>query len=84
MNEQWKNRICRVKQLEFVMVELNLFLDSHPDNAEALAYYKQVRDEHAALSLELAENGMPLTAGASATAQWDWVMSPWPWEQACN
>ena len=84
MNEQFENMMCRIKQLEFVLVELNLYLDSHPSDAEALAYYKQIRDEHAVLAAKCAECGMPLTAGASVGQKWDWVMSPWPWESVCN
>ena len=45
MNE--KERCLRtVQSLEFALVELGLYLDSHPDCKEALAQYKNFNAQH--------------------------------------
>ena len=79
-----ENLKCRIKELSFVLVELNLFLDSHPSCSEALAYFKEVKKEYDALVCRYEEMGMPLTVSGNTGDQWDWVMTPWPWESACH
>ena len=37
-----------IRALSFALVECNLYLDSYPESAEALAYFRRVRDELAA------------------------------------
>ncbi len=79
-----ENLKCRIKELSFVLAELNLFLDSHPYSAEALSHFKEVQKEYDALVCRYEEMGMPLTASGNTGEKWDWVMTPWPWENACN
>ncbi len=79
-----ENLKCRIKELSFVLVELNLYLDSHPHCAEALSHFKEVQKEYDALVCQYEEMGTPLTAGGNRGDKWDWVMTPWPWESACN
>ena len=37
--------LSEIRALSFALVETNLYLDSYPENAEALAYFRRVRDE---------------------------------------
>lgn len=73
----------KVQQMEFVALELNLYLDTHPCDKEALHDYKCAVDllkkyEHEYICqfgplLNFGEQ--PLTAD-----RWQWVEGPWPWE----
>ena len=70
-----------IRALSFALVEVNLFLDSHPEDSEALAYFRRVRDELRALTTAYENAHGPLTVlGATAKTGWDWVTTPWPWE----
>ena len=70
-----------IRALSFALVECNLYLDSYPENAEALAYFRRVRDELAEKTAAYEATYGPLTVmGAKATEGWDWVTTPWPWE----
>ena len=74
----------QIKELEFALVELNLFLDSHPYCAEALQYFKELTAKHDILAAQYEENCAPLTARGNRGDRWDWVMTPWPWELSHN
>ena len=73
--------LAELQALEFVLVELALYLDTHPDDAEAFALYQQYADmERQARSAYEAVNG-PLTLAAAAQGDsWSaWLKGPWPW-----
>ena len=70
-----------ITALTFALVEVNLFLDSHPEDSEALAYFRRVREELRDLTGVYENAHGPLTVmGATAKGSWDWVATPWPWE----
>lgn len=73
--------LAELQALEFVLVELALYLDTHPDDTEAFALYQQYADmERQARSAYEAVNG-PLTLAAAAQGDsWSaWLKGPWPW-----
>jgi len=73
--------LCRIRQLKFAIVETAMYLDSHPDSAEALKYYNDRRAEYKRLVASYEENCGPLSIyGGSCGCSWQWVASPWPWE----
>lgn len=73
---------AELQALEFVITELGLYLDTHQDDAEAFALFRQY--------VRLAEEGRarytamygPLfqTDAAKAGAYTTWLNDPWPWE----
>lgn len=77
-----RNRLLRaVSALGFSMVDLHLFLNTHPDNADALNLYNQYRQKYLAAASEYESKYGPLTAMNGAVGnRWKWVDSPWPWE----
>ncbi len=67
--------------LYFVMVELELYLDGHPNNTEALARYRCVSSEYDALAMQYQKQYGPLLArNIDTDTEWKWVKDPWPWE----
>ena len=74
--------LTEIRALSFALVETNLYLDSYPNDKEALAYFRRVRDELRALTDSYEKTYGPLTVmGTKATDGWDWVSTPWPWEE---
>lgn len=73
--------LTELQALEFVLVELGLYLDTHKDDQEAFALFQQ----YAALEQEgrkayEAKYG-PLTQNAAAAnKKYNWIHGPWPWE----
>lgn len=72
-----------INEVSFAVNDILLYLDTHPEDEEALAYFQEkVMARNKALK-EYAENYGPLTidtADDRQSCQWDWVMQPWPWE----
>lgn len=80
MNKKEK-LLSEIRALSFALVETNLYLDSYPECAEALAYFRRVRDELAEKTTAYERAFGPLTPmGATAEGSWDWISTPWPWE----
>ncbi|MDP4108657.1 MAG: spore coat protein CotJB [Bacillota bacterium] len=75
------NMLRRVQAADFAVEEAALFLDTHPKNDKALAYYKA----HQALRKKTVDEYErlygPLTVfGNESQTEWKWIDSPWPWE----
>lgn len=81
------NRVNMLQQISVVSLyldDLRLFLDTHPDNTQALTMY----DEFAASRKELVDKYVvafgPLTFyDINCSDMWRWVEHPWPWEGVC-
>jgi spore coat protein JB len=71
-----------LQSIDFVLVELTLYLDTHPLDVQAVQqfnHYAQKRQQVAA-QYE-ARYGPLLQFGLSYSRQpWDWADSPWPWQ----
>lgn len=84
MNMNDRNRDRMLKQLmayDFTLIELNLFLDTHPHDQKALQEFQRINKKAAELREIYELNFEPLTASAvTSTTEWTWVNSPWPWE----
>ncbi len=71
----------KVQMYEFCLVDINLYLDSHPFCKDGLAYYKK----YSALSKEArdeytAKYGPICPSDVDVSHHWTWVDAPWPWE----
>ncbi len=70
-----------IQQHEFALIDAGLYLDTNPDSAEALAYFKRIQDAYWQAVTDYQAKFGPLTAkGGNYDGDWTWVESPWPWE----
>lgn len=68
-------------QAVFAVLELVLFLDTHPYDREALAAHRHYVMMAASLRAEYERLFGPLTSAAvTNTHCWDWIEGPWPWQ----
>jgi spore coat protein JB len=63
----------------FAADELRIFLDTHPNDPDALAAYRAAADEVKHQQQMLPDAVCAMDAGKSG--HWDWVETPWPWEE---
>lgn len=72
----------RIKELEFAVIELNIYLDNHPMNQQALMDFNKFTKELMDLKEKYEEQHGMLTNFGYSTSQypWTWVNEPWPWE----
>lgn len=75
--------LMKISQISFAVDDIKLYLDGHPDDENALAYFEEknaLRQE--ALSV-YARNYGPLTietANDDESRCFSWVLQAWPWE----
>ena len=86
MNVNDRERLLKMIQAEdFTVYETALYLDGHPCDMTALAFYNQHRDAVEALKREYRQNYGPLTIYENEDCnRWQWVNSPWPGEKEAN
>ncbi len=82
-NRNQVQMLLQIQQLSFVATDLNLYLDTHPYDQQALAMFNQVHND----LMQAVNNyeqiyGPMLNFGYSPNVQkcWEWISSPWPWE----
>lgn len=77
-----KNELMRrIQEIGFTLYDLNLFLDSHPQNQMALDYFSDMQKAYAQAQAEYELSYGPLTAFDTNTEHgWTWINDPWPWE----
>ena len=76
-----KRLLKEIMQHDFVLAELTLFLDTHPDNCEAISMFYKFQDEAQRLKNEYARLFGPLTPSVKNNQEkWEWSKGPWPWE----
>ena len=71
----------QISEYQFVCVELNLYLDTHPDDTEAFELLKSViclsdegRDKYVKLYGPISVRDL------KKCAKYTWLKDPWPWE----
>lgn len=71
--------------LDFVLVELTLYLDTHPDDRNAMEYFNHYSRIKNQMSREFSQKYFPLTKDmAEGGKEWRWGMAPLPWEGECG
>lgn len=75
--------LAKIQEMEFVAVELNLYLDTHPCDMEALNDFNCAVEASCKLVQKYEKQFGPLyNFGVSMESEdtWRWINSPWPWE----
>lgn len=76
--EDKKALLHEIRVCTFALIEARLFLDSHPDDRQAIAFYRKHRATLADLEKKW-ENCTGEVFDANAS-RWTWVDTPWPWQ----
>lgn len=75
--------LMKIKEYDFAIVELGLYLDTHPDDEKALClhnkYCKVLKD----LKDKYQKVYGPLSIYYPCN-KWRWLEEPWPWERGNN
>ncbi len=86
MKGQQPNReslLAWINQVSFAVNEMTLYLDTHPDDEDALTFFREkLKMRQEALETYARFYG-PLTidtANDNMSRSFQWVQQPWPWE----
>lgn len=76
-----QNMMRRLQVQSFVLDDVRLYLDTHPDDRKALDYYHKYRKLKEQTEAEYVERFGPLNSlQVISNTRWTWVDTPWPWE----
>ncbi len=71
--------------MAFALQELALYLDTHPEDTEALELYRAYQHMLHKAKMEYSETCTPLTHGMPVNDKtYTWLNDPWPWEYCAN
>lgn len=72
----------QIQAADFVLVELTLYLDTHPTDALALQQFNQYSEYCKQLRAAFEPKYGPLTqyGHSPAGSSWDWGTGLWPWQ----
>jgi len=72
----------KIMELEFACQDLNLYLDTHPEDQKALQDYNYYSGQLAMVKQQYSQYYGPLMVFGHCQSQypWKWVEDPWPWE----
>ena len=70
----------KIGMLKFALVDIDLFLDTHPGDSAMLRKREQYERELTPLINSYEQKFGPLTKAENTTNTWAWVKDPWPWD----
>lgn len=85
-NNELPSREELAKQLKcyrFAIIELGLYLDTHPDDEKALCLHNEYARKFRKLEAMYEKLYGPLSI-MTPCKKWRWIDSPWPWEGECR
>lgn len=69
-----------IKELNFAVIELGLYLDTHPEDQRALCLHRKYAKELKELKDKYQKVYGPLSIYYPCN-KWRWLEEPWPWER---
>ncbi|HOJ10076.1 MAG TPA: spore coat protein CotJB [Clostridiales bacterium] len=83
MNKQ--SLLKKIMELDFVAVDLQLYLNTHPCDKEALCKFNTIVNQAHMLRQEYERLYGPLCSYRSPSRYpWQWINNPWPWNYCFN
>jgi spore coat protein JB len=84
-NSEQNNLMCTINQTSFAIDDVKLYLDTHPNCMDGIAYYEKMKKIRMQAVNEYTNKYGPITA-YDVTIKgntWDWNEGPLPWEGEC-
>jgi spore coat protein JB len=72
-----------IMALDFALIDLKLYLNTHPDCKKSIELYNSIVDKRKVLFDTYQSLYGPLIAEmySGSEGSWDWVDNPWPWNK---
>lgn len=81
-NSERRRLLNDIGKADFVLIELNLYLDTHPYDQQAMETFRQYSQIKSSLVKEFTEKFGPLVLSCvdMDNREWKWATQDWPWE----
>ena len=70
----------RIAAYDFAIVELQIFLDTHPTNEEAISKLDEYTKKSDVLRAQFEERFGPIQSNNIESKRLAWISNPWPWD----
>lgn len=87
MRKESRQELLRsVQELSFACLDMNLYLDNHPDDKKAINTYNSLCTQFMQARCAYENKYGPLTNFGYSPSKypWQWVSNPWPWDKEFN
>jgi len=72
--------LLKIMEVDFALLDLRLYLNTHPCCLEGLAHCQYFSQESKTLKEEYEKRYGPLSQSSAVSADYfEWVDAPWPW-----
>lgn len=78
-NEQ-RELLKKIMEVEFSLIELNLYLDTHPKDKDAIKLCNEYVEKLEDLKEKYTRKYGPISPVEESDCPWEYVQGPWPWE----
>ncbi len=81
-----ENLLEELTQLDFAAVDLALYLNTHPNDENAISLYNSIITKADSCRTKYEKNFGPLCSfrSFSRNNNWTWINNPWPWSTDFN
>lgn len=81
-SKERRKLLNEIGKMDFVLKDLNLYLDTHPYDQQAMELFQKYNDKKQEMTKEYTQAYGPLNLNTpdSNTREWRWALQDWPWE----
>jgi spore coat protein JB len=82
LSDAYYKALGELQQTDFTLVELQLYLDTHPNDEAAIKQFKELSEQRAQLADAYEQKYGPLQHYGRSRVEnpIDWSVNPWPWQ----
>ena len=73
--------LLKLMMYAFAIVDLNLYLDLHPEDTNAYALFRKYVKERCDVEEMFTEKYGPITVTETKGNSFHWIQNPWPWDK---
>lgn len=82
MPPEFYEMLEEIQANDFVVLELNLYLDTHPNDFDAIKQFNEASLKSMEMKIEFEKCFGPLMHFGKSFSNYpfDWINTPWPWQ----
>lgn len=82
LSPEFYKMLEEIQEIDFVIVELNLYLDTHPNDIDAIKQFNEFSKKSMKLKMQFEEKFGPLMNFGRSYVNYpfNWIDTPWPWQ----
>ena len=80
--ETYSSQLRELQTVDFALLELNLYLNTHPGDMQAIQQFNQLAQKRQGMAQQFELQYGPLVNYGHSYSRfpWQWSETPWPWQ----